>query len=112
MSPPLSGHDAALRLAPRTSRLRVHWTDRVAHALLILAGVALAVFLLAPMAAILTKSVEDRAGDFAGLANFAQYFRTLALSRSIWNSLWVSSLVTVLTLPLAFTFAYALTGRL
>src|SRR5258708_38862600 len=109
MSTTLSGHDPALRLAPRTSRLRVHWTDRVAHALLILAGVALAVFLLAPMAAILTKSVEDRAGDFAGLANFAQYFRTPALSRSIWNSLWVSSLVTVLTLPLAFTFAYALT---
>jgi iron(III) transport system permease protein len=98
-----------LRLAPRGSRLRVHWTDRIAHALLILAGVALAVFLLAPMAAILAKSVEDRAGDFVALANFAQYFRTPALSRSIWNSLWVSSLVTVLTLPLAFTFAYALT---
>jgi iron(III) transport system permease protein len=91
------------------TRLRVHWTDRVAHALLILAGLALALFLLAPMATILSKSVEDRAGDFIGLANFAQYFRTPALSRSIWNSLWVSSLVTVLTLPLAFTFAYALT---
>jgi iron(III) transport system permease protein len=96
-------------LEPRASRLAVHWTDRVAHALLILAGLALALFLLAPMATILSKSVEDRAGDFIGLANFAQYFRTPALSRSIWNSLWVSSLVTVLTLPLAFTFAYALT---
>jgi iron(III) transport system permease protein len=101
--------DGMQPLAPRTSRLQVHWTDRVAHALLILAGLALALFLLAPMATILSKSVEDRAGDFIGLANFAQYFRTPALFRSIWNSLWVSSLVMVLTLPLAFTFAYALT---
>jgi len=101
--------DGTRPLAPRAARLQVHWTDRVAHGLLILAGLALALFLLAPMATILSKSVEDRAGDFIGLANFAQYFRTPALFRSIWNSLWVSSLVMVLTLPLAFTFAYALT---
>ncbi len=93
----------------RVTRLKVHWTDRIAHAILIFAGLALAVFLLAPMFAILAKSVEDRAGEFVGLANFAQYFQTPALLRSIWNSLWVSTLVTVFTLPLAFTFAYALT---
>ncbi|HEX7560437.1 MAG TPA: putative 2-aminoethylphosphonate ABC transporter permease subunit, partial [Usitatibacter sp.] len=95
--------------ARRAMRMGVHWTDRVAHGLLILAGLALALFLLAPMVVILAKSVEDRAGEFVGLANFAQYFATPALLRSIWNSVWVSSLVTVLTLPLAFTFAYALT---
>jgi iron(III) transport system permease protein len=55
------------------------------------------------------KSVQDRAGDFVGLANFETYFRTPALLRSVWNSLWVSTLVTVVTIPLAFTFAYALT---
>ncbi len=91
------------------TRLKVHWTDRIAHAFLIFAGLALALFLVAPMVTILAKSVEDRAGEFVGLANFAQYFQTPALMRSIWNSLWVSSLVTVITLPLAFTFAYALT---
>lgn len=89
--------------------LKVHWTDRVGNALLIAAGVALAVFLLAPLAAILVKSVEDRAGDFVGIANFEAYFRTPALARSIWNSFWVSALVTAITIPLAFTFAYALT---
>ncbi len=103
---PLSEGPARAR---RAMRMGVHWTDRVAHGLLILAGLALALFLLAPMAVILAKSVEDRAGEFVGLANFAQYFATPALLRSIWNSVWVSSLVTVLTLPLAFTFAYALT---
>ena len=89
--------------------LKVHWTDRIAHAILIVAGVALAVFLLLPIGAILVKSVQDRSGDFIGLANFAEYFRTPALARSIWNSVWVSTLVTAITIPLAFTFAYALT---
>ena len=89
--------------------LKVHWTDRIAHAILVIAGVALAVFLLLPIAAILVKSVQSRAGDFVGLANFAEYFRTPALARSIWNSIWVSTLVTAITIPLAFTFAYALT---
>lgn len=90
-------------------RLRVHWSDRVAHALLIAATLLLALFLLAPLAMILAKSVQDRAGDWVGLANFTAYFRTPALARSIWNSVWVSTLVTVVTIPLAFTFAYALT---
>jgi iron(III) transport system permease protein len=89
--------------------LSVHWTDRVGNVLLIVAGVALAVFLLAPMAMILAKSVQDRAGDFVGLANFQAYFQTPALAKSIWNSLWVSTLVTAITIPLAFVFAYALT---
>ena len=92
--------------------LKVHWSDRIAHAILITAGVALAVFLLFPLAAILVKSVQNRAGDFIGLANFADYFRTPALARSIWNSVWVSTLVTAITIPLAFTFAYALTRSL
>ena len=90
-------------------RLSVHWSDRIAHGALLLVGVALTLFLLAPLAAILAKSVQDRAGDFVGLDNFVEYFRTPALARSIWNTLWVSSLVTVITIPLAFAFAYGLT---
>jgi ABC-type Fe3+ transport system permease subunit len=73
------------------------------------AGVLLAIFLLAPMVAILAKSIEDKGGVFVGFANFTEYFRTPALAKSIWNSIWVSTLVTAITIPLAFTFAYALT---
>ena len=94
---------------PRILFLKVHWSDRIAHAILIIAGLALAVFLLAPLAMILMKSAQNRAGDWVGLANFVDYFRTPALARSIWNSVWVSTLVTLVTIPLAFTFAYALT---
>ena len=105
-----TAHDADLtRLGARVGVLKVHWSDRVGHAILILAAVALAYFLLLPLAAILVKSVQDKAGEFIGLANFTEYFRTPALARSIWNSVWVSALVTAITIPLAFTFAYALT---
>jgi iron(III) transport system permease protein len=91
------------------TRLKVHWTDRVGNILLVAAGLALLAFLLAPLATILVKSLEDKAGAFVGLANFETYFDTPALAHSIWNSIWVSTLATAITIPLAFTFAYALT---
>ena len=93
----------------QATRLKVHWTDRIGNVLLVAAGVLLAIFLLAPMVAILAKSIEDKGGVFVGFANFTEYFRTPALAKSIWNSIWVSTLVTAITIPLAFTFAYALT---
>ncbi|QJR14378.1 putative 2-aminoethylphosphonate ABC transporter permease subunit [Usitatibacter palustris] len=91
------------------THLKVHWTDRVGNGLLIVVGLALAIFLLAPLFMILVKSVEDKAGAFVGFANFNTYFHTPSLAQSIWNSVWVSTLVTAITIPLAFTFAYALT---
>jgi iron(III) transport system permease protein len=97
------------RRAAAARRLHVHWTDRIGNGLLILVALALAAFLLAPMAMILARSVQDRAGDFIGLANFTSYLRTPALLTSIWNSVWVSALVTAITIPLAFGFAYGLT---
>ncbi len=43
-----------------------------------------------------------------GLANYATYFSTPSLFRSIENSLVISALSTVITVTLAFGFAYAL----
>ncbi len=90
-------------------RLRNHWSDRVGIGLLALGGAGLAVFFLAPLATILAKSLQDRSGEWVGLANFTQYLSTPALAQSVWNSLWVSVLVTAITIPLAFAFAYGLT---
>jgi iron(III) transport system permease protein len=70
---------------------------------------ALALFLIGPLAAILVKSVQDKDGAFVGLMQFRDYFATPALQRSIWNTLWVSTTVTAITVPLAFVYAYALT---
>lgn len=103
---------AVLSDAPATTRpvrQAAHWTDRLAHGLLLAVALALVAFLALPLLAILQQAVQDKDGGFVGLANFIAYAQTPALLHSLWNSLWVSALVTLITLPLAFTFAYALT---
>ena len=89
--------------------VRFHLSDFVARALLVLAGLALALFLLAPMANIFMRAVQDNQGSFVGLRHFATYFATPSLARSVWNSVWVSLVVAGITVPAAFLFAYALT---
>jgi iron(III) transport system permease protein len=90
-------------------RQQVHWSERIAHAVLALVALALLAFLAGPLAAILQQSLQDAQGRFAGLANFIAYAKTPALLDSLWNSVWVSALVTLITIPTAFGFAYALT---
>ena len=97
----------AAPLAP--VRQRVHWSERIAHAGLVVVALLLLAFLAAPLAKILLQAMQGRDDRFVGLANFIAYAHTPALLTSLWNSLWVSALVTLLTVPLAFGFAYALT---
>jgi iron(III) transport system permease protein len=100
---------SAVLPAPAAAAPRVHVADLLVRALLILAGFGLALFLLAPMAMIFIRAVQDNNGNYVGFVHFANYFATPALARSVWNSLWVSLAVTAITVPAAFVFAYALT---
>lgn len=84
-------------------------SDRVAHVALTGVALLLLAFLAGPLMAILQQALQDAQGRFVGLSNFISYARTPALLTSLWNSLWVSAVVTVVTVPLAFGFAYALT---
>ena len=77
-------------------RQQVHWSERIAHVVLVLVTLALLVFLAGPLAAILQQSLQDAQGRFAGLANFVAYAKTPALLESLWNSVWVSAVVTVI----------------
>ncbi|MGF1593674.1 MAG: putative 2-aminoethylphosphonate ABC transporter permease subunit [Kiloniellaceae bacterium] len=54
------------------------------------------------------RRVMLRPGRDVGLANYATYFSTPSLFRSIENSLIISAISTVITVILAFGFAYAL----
>ena len=99
----------AVALPGTAPRQRVHWTERLAHGALALVALALLAFLAAPLFTLLQKSLQDDAERFVGLSNFIAYARTPALLQSVWNSLWVSLLVTACTVPTAFLFAYALT---
>jgi len=72
-------------------------------------GLYLVTALGLPLYAMLSKSFQDSDGFFIGFANYATYFGTPALFHSISNSLFVASLTTLITVVLAFVFAFALT---
>jgi len=72
-------------------------------------GLYLVAALALPLGLMLAKSLEGPQEEFVGLANYVRYFSTPALFQSIGNSLWVSILSTVITVPTAFVYAYALT---
>ncbi|WP_238474942.1 putative 2-aminoethylphosphonate ABC transporter permease subunit [Azospirillum cavernae] len=69
----------------------------------------LTVFVLLPLGAIFLRSLYDRNDTFVGLANFATFLGTPALSASIGNSLSVALVSTVITVILAFLFAFSIT---
>jgi iron(III) transport system permease protein len=54
------------------------------------------------------RRIVIRASGDTGLDNFRTYFSTPALFRSIENSLFISILSTIITVSLAFGFAYAI----
>ncbi len=88
---------------------RKHWSEWLGFLGLTLALLVLLTFLAAPLLAILQQAVQDDQGQYVGLRNFAAYLQTPALLYSLWNSVWVSALVTLIVVPMAFLFAYALT---
>jgi iron(III) transport system permease protein len=92
----------------RPVKLKQHWTDRLAQLLIALICLVLLAFLAAPLLAILLQALQDRQGEWVWLDNFVSYAKTPALLDSLWHSIWVSCSVTLIVLPLAFTFAYAL----
>jgi iron(III) transport system permease protein len=87
----LSGEDVVMRVA-------------------ILALVAFLFLAIAmPLAILLSKSFQDSAGRFVGVANYARYFATPSLVASLWNSFWVAIVATAIVVPFAFLYAYGLT---
>jgi len=108
MHGPLVGVDPAHALGmPRPMKQRVHWTERLGQAGLVLVALLLGVAMIAPLFSILVKAVQSPSGS--GLGAFAAYLASPALLVSLWHSVWVSVLVTLIVVPLAFGFAYALT---
>ncbi len=101
--------DAATLAAGPRVKPAAHWHDRLAQGLLLLVCAILIVFLLAPLFMILVKSVQDKDGAFVGLQQFTEYFQTASLQQSILHTISIAAAVTSITIPLAFTFAYALT---
>ena len=99
------------RLLPgkRPHALRLSRDDVIARHGLVLVVAFLVLFLLAPMAAIFVHAVQDNDGHFVGLTHFTGYLQSPALLGAVWRSVWVSVTVVLISVPMAFVFAYALT---
>ncbi len=82
--------------------------QRIMAAALAAAAVFLLLALVLPLAWLLVRAFQDADGGFVGLANFAAYVATPSLAASAWNSVWTAALTTVIVVPAAFAYAYAL----
>ena len=96
----------------RTVRHRLGREDLARYGLVALFGLVLYLFVLYPMAQLGWRSVVNNDGAFVGPANYVRYFRTPAIAASITNSLAVSVASMVITVALAFVYAYGLTRTL
>lgn len=83
--------------------------DFVAGLLVALLCAFLLMSIALPLWALLSKSFLNARGEFVGLANYAAYFANPILVDSLFNSLFIAALSTVIVIPMAFTYAYALT---
>lgn len=88
---------------------RISRDNLVLFTLLATLSVMMALFILMPLWAMLKTSVQNSDGAFVGLANFATYFSSSNMWRSLGNTFSVGLSVTAIVGILAFGYAYALT---
>jgi iron(III) transport system permease protein len=100
--------DVAAAIPERLVARRLDGEQVVRGILVLVFAAFLWFFVVYPMLHVLWRSLLDNGGRFVGLANYVRYVRTPAIAASITNSLVVSAAAMVLTVVLAFVYAYAL----
>ena len=93
---------------PRSARPRVLREAIAARGGLVLLCAALFAFLTVPLAMLFIRSVESREGAFVGVHNFIQYFDSPSLALSAQHTAVFALWTTLLVVPMAFVFAYAI----
>lgn len=91
--------------------MRSIWHDSNKIILMVVMGLLLlilGVIIFLPLIEILQKSFYAHAGSFVFLDNFIAYLREPRALSLIYNSLFISCVVTIVIVPIAFIFAYAL----
>jgi iron(III) transport system permease protein len=94
---------------PAPARSVASWDEWLLRAGVVALVAWLFLIIALPLWALLSKSFQNADGGFVGLANYVRYFSTPTLFQSIYNSLGVAILTTLIVIPLAFVYAYALT---
>jgi len=91
-------------------RQRIGAEDILRRVLFVLIAAWIFIFMVWPLYRALARSLYDKSGNvFIGLTNYATYFSSAATSVSFRHSFNVSIVSTVITVVLAFIYAYALT---
>lgn len=66
------------------------------------------IILVLPLLQLFTQAFYDKDGAFVGVANFSKYFTTSTLVQSLQNTIWISGATTIISVTLAFVYAYAI----
>lgn len=66
------------------------------------------IILVLPLLQIFTQAFYNKDGVFIGLANFSKYFTTPTLVQSLQNTVWISGATTIISVAIAFVYAYAI----
>ncbi|WP_036478464.1 putative 2-aminoethylphosphonate ABC transporter permease subunit [Myxosarcina sp. GI1] len=82
------------------------WLMRI---FIVLGSLFLLIGVVIPLYPMLIRSFQNRAGEWVGLSNYIRYLTTPALAASFTNSLLIAIATTLVSVILAFGFAYALT---
>ena len=90
-------------------RTRYSGDDRKQGMVLLLLAAVILIAVVLPLSTIFLNSVQNKDGLFVGISNYIEYFRTPALVDSIYNTLFVGVVTTVIVISMAFVYAYALT---
>lgn len=70
--------------------------------------VFLAVIIICPLGFLIAKSFQSNSGEFIGLKNFYEYFTNKNTFISLKNTLFISIVSSVISIILAFAFAYGI----
>ena len=97
--------DAAVTAAPAIKE-KISRDDWIMRGCMVVIGIFLLFFIVLPLYTLMSKSFENRSGDFVGLANYFEYFSTPALFLSAVNSLYISVIGTFVVLGTAFVYGF------
>ena len=90
---------------PRSARDK---SDNVGRVLVVAYLVLFLCFMIFPLFALMSKSMQNADGAFVGLSNFAAYLNEPTLFKSFFHSLFVAAMSTVIVVCLGFFYAFAL----
>ena len=76
---------------------------------LVFSVILLIVFILFPLVSLLKNAFLDTTGNFIGFSNFSKYIENPSLIASFKNSIFVSTVSSLISLCLAFIYSYAIT---